>query len=201
MYRKYFKPLLDISASLVLLMMISPIFVTITIALFVQNRGKPFFFQARPGKDKRPFFIIKFKTMNDEIGLDGNLLPDNERLTPLGKLLRSYSLDEIPQLINVIRGEMSLIGPRPLLFKYLPLYNEKHVRRHEVLPGITGLAQVSGRNSLSWSKKFDYDVEYVDKISCAFDLKIFFKTFLKVVKKEGVNQTDFRPMEPFNGSN
>jgi lipopolysaccharide/colanic/teichoic acid biosynthesis glycosyltransferase len=151
--------------------------------------------------NQRPFHIIKFKTMNDKRDVNGNLLPDNERITFLGKWIRKLSIDELPQLINVLKGDMSMIGPRPLLFKYIPLYSEFQNRRHEVRPGITGWAQVNGRNSISWTRKFELDVEYVDNISFLLDLKIFWLTILKILKTEGVNQSESRPMMPFDGKN
>lgn len=201
MYRKYFKRLFDFFAALVVLIVTSPLFLAALIILFFQNAGKPFFFQERPGMNQRPFFIIKFKTMNDKKDKSGKLLPDNERITFFGKWIRKLSIDELPQLINVLRGDMSLIGPRPLLFKYIPLYSEIQNRRHEVRPGITGWAQVNGRNSIPWTRKFELDVEYVDNISFLLDIKIFWLTILKIVKTEGVNQTDSRPMQPFDGTN
>ena len=160
-----------------------------------------FLFQIRPGKDEKAFSIIKFKTMTDAKDEHGHLLPDNERMTPLGKFVRKWSLDELPQLFNVVWGDMSLVGPRPLLFKYIPLFSEEQKRRHEVRPGITGWAQVNGRNSISWTKKFELDVFYVEHVSFLLDLRIYWLTFLKVVKKEGINQTGDRPMQPFNGIN
>ncbi len=169
--------------------------------LFLQNKGNPFFFQERPGFRAKPFNIIKFKTMTDEKDSEGNLLPDNLRITKLGSFVRKTSLDELPQLINVIQGDMSLIGPRPLLFKYIPLYSSEQMRRHEVRPGITGWAQVNGRNSISWTKKFELDIYYVDHISFGLDIKILWLTFLKVIKREGVNQSKERPMQPFTGKN
>lgn len=171
------------------------------VILFIQNAGKPFFFQERPGMNQKPFFIIKFKTMNDKKDANGKLLPDNERITFFGKWIRKLSIDELPQLINVLKGDMSLIGPRPLLFKYIPLYSQTQNRRHEVRPGITGWAQVNGRNSISWTRKFELDVEYVDRMTFALDMKIFWLTIMKIVKTEGVNQTDSRPMQPFDGTN
>src|SRR5690606_28127630 len=158
MYKNYLKRFLDFVAAFCGLVLLSPIFIIVMIGLYVANQGKPFFFQARPGKDERIFKIIKFKTMNDKKDANGNLLPDAERITPVGAFVRKTSLDEIPQLINVLKGDMSLVGPRPLLVQYLPLYNEKQKRRHEVRPGITGWAQVNGRNAISWQQKFDYDV-------------------------------------------
>lgn len=201
MYKIYLKRPFDFLAALFGLLILSPIFIIVTIALFFANQGKPFFFQERPGKDERIFKIIKFKSMNDKKDKDGNLLPDAERLTKVGSFVRKTSLDEIPQLINVLKGDMSLIGPRPLLPKYLPLYNEEQKRRHEVLPGITGWAQVNGRNAISWKQKFEYDVYYVNHLSLALDIKILLMTIKKVIKTEGVNQTKDRPMMPFDGNN
>jgi len=201
MYKNYLKRPFDFLAALFGLIILSPIFIIVTIALFFANQGKPFFFQERPGKDERIFKIIKFKSMNDKKDKDGNLLPDAERLTKVGSFVRKTSLDEIPQLINVLKGDMSLIGPRPLLPKYLPLYNEEQKRRHEVLPGITGWAQVNGRNAISWKQKFEYDVYYVNHLSLALDIKILLMTIKKVIKTEGVNQTKDRPMMPFDGNN
>ncbi|ERM81541.1 hypothetical protein P872_09300 [Rhodonellum psychrophilum GCM71 = DSM 17998] len=187
--------------ALLVLILSCPFFLLTWGVLLIQNRGKAFFFQERPGKDQQPFHIIKFKSMNDKKGDDGNLLPDIERTTLFGKYVRKFSLDELPQLINVLKGDMSLIGPRPLLFKYLPLYNQKQYRRHQVRPGITGWAQINGRNSISWTKKFELDIVYVDKLSFSLDFKIFWLTILKIIQREGVNQSDARPMEPFNGVN
>lgn len=201
MYRNYFKRLFDCFVALLVILLTSPIFIIALVILFFQNSGKPFFFQERPGMNQRPFFIIKFKTMNDQKNANGKLLPDNERITFFGKWIRRLSIDELPQLVNVLKGDMSLIGPRPLLFKYIPLYSETQNRRHEVRPGITGWAQVNGRNSISWTRKFELDVEYVDQVSFALDLKIFWLTIMKIVKTEGVNQTDSRPMQPFDGTN
>jgi len=169
--------------------------------LFFANQGQPFFFQARPGKNGKIFRIIKFKTMNDKKDLQGNLLSDAERLTIIGKFVRKTSLDEIPQLLNVIKGDMSLIGPRPLLVSYLPLYDEKQKRRHDVRPGITGWAQVNGRNAISWQQKFEYDVWYVENISLRLDIKILFMTILKVFKSEGINAGTSATMEIFTGNN
>src|SRR5690606_29492283 len=157
MYKHFFKRLIDFVAALIGLLLLSPIFIVVTVGLFFANQGKPFFFQSRPGKGGKIFKIIKFKTMNDKKDTDGNLLSDAERLSPVGSFVRKTALDEIPQLINVLKGDMSLIGPRPLLIQYLPLYNEHQARRHEVRPGITGWAQVNGRNAISWKQKFDYD--------------------------------------------
>jgi len=180
MYARYFKRPLDFLVSLTGFILLFPLFVAVTLALFWANRGKPFFLQPRPGKNERIFKLIKFKTMNDRKDKEGNLLPDTERLTPAGRLVRKTSLDEIPQLLNVIRGDMSLIGPRPLLPEYLPFYSERHRKRHLVRPGITGLAQVKGRNLLKFSKRFDLDVEYVENLSLKTDLKIIFLTMKKI---------------------
>lgn len=199
MYKSFIKPFLDFVLALIGLILISPIFFLITILLFFANQGKPFFVQRRPGKDCKIFYIIKFKTMNDKKDKNGKLLHDSERLTAIGKLVRKSSLDEIPQLINVIKGEMSLIGPRPLLTDYVHLYNEFQNRRHEVKPGITGWAQVNGRNAISWDQKFAYDVWYVDHCSFFTDMKIIIMTFLKVIKREGINAANAATIEPFNG--
>ena len=176
MYSNYLKRSIDFIAALLGLVILSPIFILVMLGLSIANNGKPFFFQLRPGKDERIFRIIKFKTMNDKKDEHGNLLPDAKRLTPIGKFIRKTSLDEIPQLINVLKGDMSLIGPRPLLPEYLPLYSEEQKKRHFVRPGITGWAQVNGRNAISWEKKFEYDVWYVEHISFSLDIKILFKT-------------------------
>lgn len=201
MYRKFLKRLIDILVSLILLVLLSPIILVITFVLFFMNKGEPFFYQDRPGFMERKIRIIKFKSMNNTKNTDGILLPDNERITVMGKFIRSTSLDELPQLINVLKGDMSLIGPRPLLFKYLPLYSENQKRRHSVKPGVTGLAQVNGRNAISWTKKFEYDIYYVDNLSFKLDLQILIKTILKIVSREGVNQSNKRPMQPFDGNN
>ena len=201
MYKTYFKRLFDFLAAFFGLILLSPIFIVVMIGLYFANQGKPFFFQARPGKDERIFKIIKFKTMNDKKDAQGNLLPDAERLTKIGSFVRKTSLDEIPQLINVLKGDMSLIGPRPLLPQYLSLYNAEQKRRHEVRPGITGWAQVNGRNAISWQKKFELDVWYVDNVSFKTDLKVFFTTFKKVFKSEGISQEGQATMEVFNGKN
>jgi undecaprenyl phosphate N,N'-diacetylbacillosamine 1-phosphate transferase len=200
MYRSHFKRLLDFIIAFFLLLILLPFMALITILLYFANSGKPFFKQERPGMGNGVFSIVKFKTMNDNRDANGNLLPDKDRLTPVGKFIRSTSMDELPQLINVLRGNMSLIGPRPLLIKYLPLYNKKQARRHEVRPGITGLAQVNGRNTISWKEKLDLDVYYVDNISFILDLKIIFKTIKKVLKREGVNASDNVTAEPFRGN-
>jgi len=201
MYKNYFKRLFDFLAAFFGLILLSPIFIVVMIGLYFANQGKPFFFQARPGKGERIFKIVKFKTMNDKKDVHGNLLPDADRLTPIGAFVRKTSLDEIPQLINVLKGDMSLIGPRPLLPQYLPLYNAEQKRRHEVRPGITGWAQVNGRNAISWERKFKLDVEYVDNLSLVMDLKVFFTTFKKVFKSEGISQEGQATAEPFKGDN
>jgi undecaprenyl phosphate N,N'-diacetylbacillosamine 1-phosphate transferase len=199
MYKNFFKIIFDFLACFIGLVILSPVFIIVTIGLFFANQGKPFFFQLRPGKDGVIFKIIKFKTMNDKKDENGNLLSDGERLTPIGSFVRKTSLDEIPQLFNVLMGDMSLIGPRPLLVHYLELYSDFQKRRHAVRPGITGWAQVNGRNAISWDKKFELDVWYVDNISFLLDVKILFKTVLKVVKSEGINAADVATIEPFNG--
>ncbi|RXR30175.1 sugar transferase [Flavobacterium piscinae] len=199
MYRNGIKPLFDFFAAFVGLVLLLPIFIVITIFLYFSNQGKPFFFQSRPGKHGKIFKIVKFKTMNDRTDGEGKLLPDADRLTSVGRFVRKTSLDEIPQLLNVLKGDMSLVGPRPLLTHYLHLYNDFQNRRHEVKPGITGWAQVNGRNAISWDKKFEYDVWYVDHLSFTLDVKILIKTVLKVVKSEGINAADAATIEPFDG--
>lgn len=201
MYKNYFKRLFDFFAALLGLLLLSPIFVLVMIGLYFANEGKPFFFQSRPGKNERIFKIIKFKTMNDKNDAQGNLLADADRLTKIGAFVRKTSLDEIPQLINVLKGDMSLIGPRPLLLEYLTLYNETQKRRHQVRPGITGWAQVNGRNAITWKRKFELDVEYVDNLSFMMDVKVFFTTFKKVFKSEGISQEGQATAEAFNGNN
>jgi undecaprenyl phosphate N,N'-diacetylbacillosamine 1-phosphate transferase len=201
MYKNFFKPTLDFLVALIGLLVLSPIFLFVMIALTIANNGKPFFFQERPGKDEKIFKVIKFKTMTDERDASGKLLPDAERLTKAGRFVRSTSLDEIPQLINVIKGDMSLIGPRPLRTYYLPLYNKTQKRRHEVRPGITGWAQVNGRNAISWTKKFELDVYYVDNVSSLLDLKIILLTIKKVFIREGITKEGSVTTEAFNGNN
>lgn len=200
MYQKIIKPVLDFSLALIGFLMLSPIFFVVAVGLYFANDGKPFFFQLRPGKDGKIFKIIKFKTMNDKKDADGNLLPDADRLTKIGSFVRKTSLDEIPQLLNVIKGDMSLIGPRPLLPSYLELYNDFQRRRNEVKPGITGWAQVNGRNSISWEKKFEYDVWYVDNISFLLDCKILIMTIFKVFKSEGINEEGQATSQEFKGN-
>ena len=201
MYKNYIKRIIDFFIALIGFIVLSPIFIFVTIGLYFANDGKPFFFQARPGLNGKIFKIIKFKTMNDKKDANGNLLPDADRLTPLGAFVRKTSLDEIPQLINVLKGDMAIIGPRPLLPQYLPLYNSDQKRRHDVRPGITGWAQVNGRNAISWKKKFELDVWYVDHVSFSTDVKVFFTTFKKVFKSEGISQDGQATMEMFNGNN
>lgn len=201
MYRRVIKPTLDTVISFLLIIIFSPLLIVVIVLLTIQNKGTPFFTQIRPGKNQKAFEIIKFKTMTDEKDREGNLLPDVRRITKLGRIIRNLSIDEFPQLFNVLKGDMSLVGPRPLLFKYIPLYSKEQLRRHEVKPGITGWAQVNGRNSISWTQKFELDMEYVQKHSFNFDFKIFLLTVKKVIKREGVNQSDERPMQPFNGTN
>lgn len=199
-YRRIFKPVVDFLVSIGLFIILLPVFLTILFLLIIANQGSPFFFQRRPGKNSRIFKVIKFKTMNDRKDQFGNILPDSDRLTRLGRFIRKTSLDEIPQLLNVIKGDMSLIGPRPLLVEYLPLYDEYQRRRHEIKPGITGWAQVNGRNALTWSQKFEYDVWYVDHISAGLDFKILWLTVAKVFKSEGINQEGHVTMEKFTGT-
>ncbi|MBB1574790.1 MAG: sugar transferase [Flavobacteriaceae bacterium] len=201
MYKNFIKPAIDFVLALVGFLFLSPVFVLVTIGLFFANDGKPFFFQLRPGKNGKIFKIIKFKTMTDKKDENGNLLPDADRLTKIGSFVRKTSLDEIPQLLNVIKGDMSLVGPRPLLPKYLELYNDFQRRRNEVKPGITGWAQVNGRNSISWEKKFEYDVWYVDNVSFLLDIKILIMTVLKVVKSEGINEQGQATSNEFKGNN
>ncbi len=204
MYKNFFKRFFDFCISLVALIIISPILLVITIWLHFANKGAgAFFFQERPGKNSKIFKVIKFKTMTDERDAEGNLLPDEQRLTKVGKFVRSTSIDELPQLFNVLKGDMALIGPRPLLVQYLPLYSMEQARRHEVRPGISGWAQCHGRNAISWTEKFKLDVWYVDHVSLITDLKVIFITIKKVLFKEDINQVggEWATMDPFNGSN
>lgn len=201
MYKNFFKRLFDFIISACVLLIIWPILLLITIFLHFSNHGAgAFFTQSRPGKNGKIFKLIKFKSMTDERDADGNLLPDAQRLTKVGKFIRSTSLDELPQLINVFKGDMALIGPRPLLPEYLPLYSKEQARRHEVRPGITGWAQVHGRNAISWQEKFRLDVWYADHCSLAIDLKIIWLTIMKVVKREGISSSTSVTMEPFKGN-
>lgn len=202
MYKYFFKRLIDLILVLCVLLVIWPILLIITVWLHFANKGAGvFFFQERPGKYGKIFKVIKYKTMTDERDAEGNLLPDADRLTKVGRFVRSTSIDELPQLINVLKGDMALIGPRPLLPQYLPLYSTEQARRHEVRPGITGWAQINGRNAISWTKKFEYDVWYVDHCSFLLDLKIVFLTIKKVFIREGISQEGQATMEFFNGHN
>lgn len=201
-YQNWIKRMIDLLMSFIAIMIASPVFILIIVFLYFANRPTgPFFMQLRPGKKGKIFKVIKFKTMNDKRDSSGNLLPDEVRLTKTGQFIRSTSLDELPQLINVLKGDMSLIGPRPLLVQYLPLYSTEQARRHDVRPGITGWAQVNGRNAISWQKKFELDVWYVDHLSFWLDVKILFLTLKKVFKREGINQTGEATTTPFNGNN
>lgn len=202
MYKHFFKRFLDFWISLIVLILISPILLVVTIWLHFANKGAgAFFFQERPGKDAKIFKVIKFKTMTDERDAEGNLLPDEQRLTKVGKFVRSTSIDELPQLINVLKGDMALIGPRPLLPQYLPLYSPEQARRHEVKPGISGWAQCHGRNAISWTEKFKLDVWYVDHVSLMTDLKVIWITIMKVIKRADINEAGQATMEAFNGHN
>ena len=202
MYKRYLKRWLDFVIVLCVLLVIWPVLLVITVGLHFANKGAgAFFTQERPGKDGRIFKVIKFKSMTDERDEDGQLLPDAQRLTAVGRFIRSTSLDELPQLLNVLKGDMALIGPRPLLPQYLPLYSKEQARRHEVRPGITGWAQVHGRNAISWTEKFKLDVWYVDHVSLRVDLEVVFLTIKKVLKREGITQEGQATMEMFNGNN
>jgi undecaprenyl phosphate N,N'-diacetylbacillosamine 1-phosphate transferase len=200
-YSGIIKRIIDIGVSIVVLLVLSPVILIAAMILYYQNKGKVLYIQERPGYQARGFNIVKFKTMTDERDASGQLLPDRLRITVFGAVIRRLSIDELPQLFNVLKGDMSLVGPRPLLFKYLPLYSKEQFRRHDVKPGITGWAQVNGRNSISWTQKFKLDVYYVDHLSFWLDMKILWLTFFKVLKREGVNQSDERPMMPFTGDN
>ena len=202
MYKNFFKRVIDFIIVLTALLLIWPILLVITIWLHFANKGAgAFFFQERPGKNGKIFKVIKFKTMTDERDAEGNLLPDAERLTKVGKFVRSTSIDELPQLINVLKGDMALIGPRPLLVQYLPLYSKEQARRHEVRPGITGWAQCHGRNAISWTEKFKLDVWYVDHVSLITDIKVIFITIKKVLFREDINSATSATMEYFDGTN
>ena len=201
MYKSNIKRIIDLLLAGIGFLIISPVFLLLWLLLAVANKGAgAFFTQERPGKNERIFRVIKFKTMTDERDAEGNLLPDAERLTKIGKLVRSTSLDEIPQLLNVVKGDMSLIGPRPLLVQYLPLYNEKQKRRHEIRPGITGWAQVNGRNAISWEEKFELDVWYVENISLGLDIKVILRTIKNVLVHESINSDTSATMEAFTGN-
>lgn len=200
MYKAVVKRLIDILAAFILLVVVSPVILLTTALLFIANSGSPFFSQIRPGKAGKLFRVLKFKTMNDMRDASGKLLPDVERLTSIGKFVRSTSLDELPQLWNVLIGDMSLVGPRPLLEKYLPLYDKRQIRRHEVRPGITGWAQVNGRNTISWQERFELDVFYVEHVSFVLDCKILLLTLQKVLKREGINADGSATMKAFTGN-
>lgn len=202
MYQYFFKRFLDFCIALTVLVCISPLLLIVTVWLHFANKGAgAFFLQERPGWKAKIFKVIKFKTMTDERGADGELLPDEQRLTSVGRFVRSTSIDELPQLINVLKGDMALIGPRPLLPQYLPLYSEKQARRHEVRPGISGWAQCHGRNAISWTQKFEYDIWYVENISLKTDLKIILKTIISVISRKGISAENNVTIEDFNGTN
>ena len=200
MYARYIKRILDFLLSLGALLVLSPVLLVLTVLGWIQMGGNPFFTQDRPGKNEKVFRLIKFRTMTNKRGPDGKLLPDAQRLTKYGKILRATSLDELPELINILKGDMSIVGPRPLLVKYLPLYNEEQKHRHDVRPGLTGWAQVNGRNSITWEDKFRYDVWYVRNISFALDVKIVFLTVKKVFCREGISAENSDTMEAFTGT-
>ena len=199
MYRSLIKRVLDLLFSVIAIVLLSPIFLFVLILLSIVNKGSVFFIQPRPGKNNKIFRLVKFKTMTNEKDENGELLPDAKRLTMVGKVVRKLSLDEIPQLLNVMIGQMSLIGPRPLLTEYLPLYNEDQIRRHDIRPGITGWAQINGRNAISWEEKFNLDLYYVDNLTLWLDIKILCFTFLKMIKIEGISSGTSATMEKFTG--
>ena len=201
MYNKIFKRVIDFILATLGLFLTFPLLVLVSIGLTIVNKGKPFFFQSRPGKDEKLFYIIKFKTMNDKKDSKGNLLPDSKRISKIGRIVRKSSLDELPQLINVLKGDMSIIGPRPLLPEYLLYYNQEQKKRHDVRPGISGWAQVNGRNAISWDEKFKLDVWYVDNQSFWLDIKILLLTVKKVFVREGISADGHVTIEPFKGSN
>jgi len=202
LYKLFIKRLLDIFCSGLLIILLLPLFLFLIAFIGIKNKGRGvFFIQKRPGKNAEIFKVIKLKTMTDDIDKDGNLLPDDQRITKIGSFIRTTSLDEIPQLFNVLKGDMSFIGPRPLMPKYIPLYSKEQNRRHDVRPGITGWAQVNGRNNISWTKKFEYDIWYINNLSFPLDLRIIFMTIRRVVKKDGVAKDGFATTEAFNGSN
>lgn len=200
MYKNILKPIFDYTFSFLLILILSPLLLLLIILLYFFNQKNVFFFQSRPGKDERVFRIIKFKTMTDEKDQNGNLLPDEKRLTKMGKFVRKTSLDELPQLFNVLKGDMSFIGPRPLLVSYLKLYDNEQKKRHNIKPGITGWAQVNGRNAITWEQKFIFDVFYVNNVSFTLDLKIFLLTIKKVLKSEGINTIGVATTESFKGN-
>ena len=202
MYKNYLKRVFDFSIALFAIVIASPLMITVAVWLHFSNKGAgAFFLQERPGRYGKIFKVVKYKTMTDEKDSNGNLLPDEERLTPIGKFIRSTSIDELPQLINVLKGDMALIGPRPLLVKYLPLYSKKQARRHEVRPGISGWAQCHGRNAISWTQKLEYDVWYVDNISLWIDIRIIWKTIISVVQRDGISAENNVTIDDFNGYN
>ena len=200
MYRRYFKRMIDFVLSLMALIVLSPVMLILTVLGAIKMKGNPFFTQLRPGKDEKIFRLIKFRSMTCEKDKNGKLLPDDQRLTRYGRILRSTSLDELPELINILKGDMSIVGPRPLLVKYLPLYNEEQKHRHDVRPGLTGLAQVNGRNAITWEDKFKLDVAYVRKITFIGDIKIILATVMAVFKRDGINSETSVTMEEFKGS-
>ena len=200
MYKFFLKRIFDFLLSLTAILLLSPLLLILIIAGMVKMGGNPFFTQERPGKDGKIFKLVKFKSMNNKRDENGELLPDEVRLTNYGRFIRNTSLDELPELINILKGDMAIVGPRPLLVRYLTRYNATQVRRHEVRPGLTGLAQVNGRNTISWEEKFRYDVEYVDKVSLLLDIKIILKTALKVVKRDGISSETSATMEEFMGN-
>jgi undecaprenyl phosphate N,N'-diacetylbacillosamine 1-phosphate transferase len=200
-YKKWIKRLIDIIISLIGIILFSPVFTIILMILMIANKGKPFFFQSRPGKDEKLFSLIKFKTMTDEQDKDGNMLSDEFRMTKIGSFVRRTSLDEIPQLVNVLLGSMSLVGPRPLLIEYLPLYSAEQRKRHTVKPGITGWAQINGRNAISWDEKFKFDIWYADNLCFTLDIKILALTVKKVFRSENINTSNKITMAKFTGSN
>ena len=201
MYEKYFKRMFDVVISFFALVVLSPVFLILTVLGTMKMKGNPFFTQLRPGKDEKIFKLIKFRTMTCEKDKDGNLLPDEKRLTKYGKVLRSTSLDELPELWNILKGDMSIVGPRPLLVQYLPLYNDEQKQRHNVRPGLTGYAQVNGRNLISWEERFKLDVIYVKNITWVGDMKIMFETVRTVLKRTGISSNTSETMEFFNGVN
>lgn len=200
-YRRFVKPGFDRIFSLIAMILLFPILLCLTIVLLKSNGGKPFFYQSRAGKDGKTFRLFKFRTMNDKVNSEGIMLPDNQRITRIGRIIRSYSIDELPQLLNILTGKMSFIGPRPLLKEYLPLYSIQQSRRHEVRPGLTGWAQVNGRNNISWNEKLMLDVWYVDNLTFILDIRIFVKTIFKVFNRQGINSSTNFTMEPFTGNN
>lgn len=200
MYQKYIKRILDFALSLLALIILSPLLLILSVIGAVQMKGNPFFTQQRPGKDEKIFKLIKFRTMTNAKDQNGDLLPDEQRLVPYGKFLRSTSLDELPELINIVKGDMSIVGPRPLLVKYLPLYNEEQKKRHQVRPGLTGYAQVHGRNAVSWEDRFLLDLTYVERVSFWMDATIIFDTVAVVLKREGITSETAVTMEEFKGT-